>query len=64
LKKVISFLVDTQQSEKQYLNISVVSFPYKNGFQKNIDIVYYLPFITNFNNVYELKYKINIDKSI
>ncbi|MDR0398908.1 MAG: RNase adapter RapZ [Endomicrobium sp.] len=64
LKKVISVLVDIQQFEKRYLNISVVSFGYKYGVPNDADIVYDVRFITNPNYVHELKYKTGRDKSV
>ncbi|MDR1087053.1 MAG: RNase adapter RapZ [Endomicrobium sp.] len=64
LKKVISVLADIKQSEKQYLNISVVSFGYKYGIPNDADIIYDVRFITNPNYVHELKYKTGRDKSV
>jgi UPF0042 nucleotide-binding protein len=64
LKKVISVLVDIQQFEKRYLNISVVSFGYKYGVPNDADIVYDVRFITNPNYVHELKYKTGRNKSV
>jgi UPF0042 nucleotide-binding protein len=64
LKKVISVLVDIQQFEKRYLNISVVSFGYRYGVPNDADIVYDVRFIINPNYVHELKYKTGRDKSV
>jgi UPF0042 nucleotide-binding protein len=64
LKKVISTLVGIRKSEKQYINISVVSFGYKYGVPNDADIVYDVRFITNPNYVYELKYKTGRNKSV
>jgi UPF0042 nucleotide-binding protein len=64
LKKVISVLVDIQQLEKRYLNISIVSFGYKYGIPNDADIVYDVRFIANPNYVHELKYKTGCDKSV
>jgi UPF0042 nucleotide-binding protein len=64
LKKVISVLADIQQSEKQYLNISVVSFGYKYGIPNDADIIYDVRFIANPNYIHELKYKTGRDKSV
>jgi UPF0042 nucleotide-binding protein len=57
LKKVISVLTGIQQSGKQYLNISVLSFGYKYGLPNDADIVYDVRFITNPNYVHGLKFK-------
>ncbi|MDR3306816.1 MAG: RNase adapter RapZ [Endomicrobium sp.] len=64
LKKVISILANICRSEKQYLNISVISFGYKYGIPNDADIVYDVRFITNPNYVHELKYKTGRDKSV
>ncbi|MCA6070920.1 MAG: RNase adapter RapZ [Endomicrobium sp.] len=64
LKKAISIVAGIQQSDKQYLNISVISFGYKYGVPNDADIVYDVRFITNPNYVYELKFKTGKDKAV
>jgi UPF0042 nucleotide-binding protein len=64
LKKIISILAGIQQSEKQCLNISVVSFGYKYGLPNDADIVYDVRFITNPNYIHQLKFKTGRDKTV
>ncbi|MCA6071944.1 MAG: RNase adapter RapZ [Endomicrobium sp.] len=64
LKKTISIVTGIQQSGKQYLNISVLSFGYKYGVPNDADIIYDVRFITNPNYVYELKFKTGRDKAV
>jgi UPF0042 nucleotide-binding protein len=64
LKKTISALVGIRKSEKQYINISVISFGYKYGVPNDADIVYDVRFITNPNYIYELKYETGRNKSV
>lgn len=64
LKKTISVVAKINQSGKQYLNISVVSFGYKYGIPNDADIVYDVRFITNPNYVYDLKYKTGQNKAV
>jgi UPF0042 nucleotide-binding protein len=64
LKKVISVLAGIQQSGKQYLNISVLSFGYKYGLPNNVDIVYDMRFIANPNYVHGLKFKTGRDEAV
>ncbi|MDR1418095.1 MAG: RNase adapter RapZ [Endomicrobium sp.] len=64
LKKTISIIAKIEQSGKQYLNISVVSFGYKYGIPSDADVIYDVRFITNPNYVYELKYKTGQNKAV
>jgi UPF0042 nucleotide-binding protein len=64
LKKTISMLTGIDQSEKQGLNISVISFGYKYGLPNNADIVYDVRFITNPNYIHQLKFKTGKDKAV
>ncbi|MDR2395946.1 MAG: RNase adapter RapZ [Endomicrobium sp.] len=64
LKRTISVVAKINQSGKQYLNISVVSFGYKYGIPNDADIVYDVRFITNPNYVYDLKYKTGQNKAV
>ncbi|MDR3330802.1 MAG: RNase adapter RapZ [Endomicrobium sp.] len=64
LKKAISILVGIQQSGKQYLNISILSFGYKYGLPNDADIVYDVRFITNPNYVCGLKFKTGKDEVV
>ncbi|OEG70388.1 hypothetical protein ATZ36_04625 [Candidatus Endomicrobiellum trichonymphae] len=64
LKKVISVLAGIQQSGKQYLNISILSFGYKYGLPNDADIVYDVRFITNPNYVHGLKFKTGRDEAV
>jgi UPF0042 nucleotide-binding protein len=64
LKKVISVFAGIQQSRKQYLNISVLSFGYKYGLPNDADIVYDVRFITNPNYVRGLKFKTGRDEVV
>jgi UPF0042 nucleotide-binding protein len=64
LKKVISVLAGIRQSEKQYLNISILSFGYKYGLPNNADIVYDVRFIANPNYVHGLKFKTGRDEIV
>jgi UPF0042 nucleotide-binding protein len=64
LKKTISTLTGINQSEKQGLNISVISFGYKYGLPNNADIVYDVRFITNPNYIHQLEFKTGKDKSV
>ncbi|MDR1260095.1 MAG: RNase adapter RapZ [Endomicrobium sp.] len=65
LKKLISRFTGTYQSgEKQYLNISVISFGYKYGLPNDADIVYDMRFIMNPNYVHNLKFKTGKDTDV
>jgi UPF0042 nucleotide-binding protein len=64
LKKAISIVAGIKQFEKQYLNISVLSFGYKYGVPNDADIIYDVRFITNPNYVYELKFKTGRDTAV
>ncbi|GHT60964.1 nucleotide-binding protein [Endomicrobiia bacterium] len=64
LKKTISMLAGIEQSEKQWLNISVISFGYKYGLPNDADIVYDVRFITNPNYIHQLKFKTGKDKAV
>jgi UPF0042 nucleotide-binding protein len=64
LKKVISVLAGIQQSGKQYLSISILSFGYKYGLPNDADIVYDVRFITNPNYVHGLKFKNGRNKAV
>jgi UPF0042 nucleotide-binding protein len=64
LKEIISIFADIGRFEKQYLNISVISFGYKYGVTNDADIVYDVRFLKNPNYVNELKYKTGRDKSV
>lgn len=64
LKKTISVIAKIEQSGKQYLNISVMSFGYKYGAPSDADIIYDVRFIKNPNYLYELKYKTGQNKAV
>jgi UPF0042 nucleotide-binding protein len=64
LKKTISILTGIQNSGKQKLSISVLSFGYKYGLPSDADIIYDVRFITNPNYVHKLKFKTGRNKSV
>ncbi|MDR3071467.1 MAG: RNase adapter RapZ [Endomicrobium sp.] len=64
LRKTISVFAGVHQLEKQFLNISVVSFGYKYGLPSDADIVYDVRFLPNPNYVHGLKFKTGKDKAV